>query len=85
MGHMLLADGELQAYTEAILKTSLKVGRGDTLVVKAELAHRALAVALAETAYRLGADIAEVVYHDTLATRARMLHGRRETLGLLPP
>jgi aminopeptidase len=81
----ILAAGELRRYADAIVKASLGVGKGDTLVVSGEPAHRDLAVAVADAGYRAGALIAEVSYADPLVERARLLHARDDALGVISP
>ena len=81
----LLEPAELRRYADAIVKASLGVAKGDTLVVQAEPAHRELAVAVVDVGYRAGATIVELQYYDPLVTRARLLHGRDEALGVVSP
>ena len=52
----LLEPAELARYADAIVKAGLSLRPGDTLVVRGEPAHRELMVAVAESAYRAGAD-----------------------------
>ena len=84
-GERVLDPKDLRRYADAIVKASLNVGNGDTLVVTAEPAHRELAVALSEAGYRAGALIADVWYTDPLVIRARLEHAREESLGLVTP
>jgi aminopeptidase len=81
----LLEPAQLERYANAIVKASLGVAAGDTLVVQAEPAHRELALAVVAAGYRAGATIVELMYADPLATRARLLHGRDDALGALAP
>jgi aminopeptidase len=81
----ILAPGELRRYADAIVKASLGVGKGDTLVVSGEPAHRELAVAIADAGYRAGALIVEVSYADPLVERARLLHAGDDALGVVSP
>jgi aminopeptidase len=81
----ILAPAELRRYADAIVKASLGVRKGDTLVITGEPAHRELVVAVAEAGYRAGAAIADVWYLDPRATRARLLHGSDESLGVITP
>jgi len=84
-GDHILEPGELRRYADAIVKASLGVAKGDTLVVTAEPAHRELALAVVEAGYRAGATICDLWYIDPLATRARLLHGRDDALGVVSP
>jgi aminopeptidase len=81
----ILAPAELRRYADAIVKASLGVRKGDTLVVMGEPAHRELAVAVADAGYRAGALIAEVLYSDPLVARARLLHASDDALGVVAP
>ena len=81
----ILEPAQLRRYADAIVKASLGVTKGETLIVQGQPAHRELAVAVVEAGYRAGADIVELQYHDPLATRARLLHGRESALGVVPP
>ncbi len=84
-GERLLEPAELARYADAIVKASLGVTKGDTLVVQAAPAHRELAVGLVEAGYRAGATVVELQYYDPLAARARLEHGRDEALGVVTP
>jgi aminopeptidase len=84
-GDHILEPAELRRYADAIVKASLGVVKGDTLLVTAEPAHRELAVAVVESGYRAGARICELLYAEPLATRARLLHGSDEALGVVSP
>jgi len=79
-GH-ILEPAQLRRYADAIVKASLGVSTGDTLVVQADTEHRELAVEVVAAGYRAGATIVELQYYDPLVTRARLLHGRDEALG----
>jgi aminopeptidase len=81
----VLEPERLARYADAIVKASLGLAKGDSLIVQASLAHRELAVALAEAGYRAGADLVEVVYGDPRVERARLEHGRRSALGVVAP
>jgi aminopeptidase len=84
-GDAILEPKELRRYADAIVKASLGVTTGETLVIQAETAHRELAVAAAESGYRAGARIVEIQYAEPLLTRARLLNARDETLGVVSP
>jgi aminopeptidase len=85
MREPLLPPETLARYADAIVRASLGIGKGDTLVVQGEPEHRQLLVAIAESAYRAGAQFVDVVTTDPLVLRARLLHGRDEALGALSP
>jgi aminopeptidase len=81
----LLPAESLARYADAIVQASLQVGEGDSLIVQAQPEHRELSVAIAESAYRAGAQFVEIVTADPLVTRARLLHGSDEAIGALSP
>lgn len=81
----LLPPESLARYADAIVRTSLGIGRGDTLLVQGEPEHRELLVAVAESAYRAGARFVDVVVGDPLVMRARLLYGTNEALGAVSP
>jgi aminopeptidase len=81
----LLSPAALRRYADAIVRTSLVVGKGDTLVVRGEHEHRELLVAVAESAYRAGARFVDVLVADPLVMRARLQHGSDEALGAISP
>ncbi len=72
---------ELRRYAEMIVKGCIAFRRGDTLIVRPSLAHRELAVALAEAAYSAGALAVDVEYEDNLVYAARIVHGTDKALG----
>jgi aminopeptidase len=81
----LLPPETLERYAEALVRASLGIEKGDTLVVNGEPEHRELLVAVAESAYRAGARFVDVVTADPLVMRARLLHGSDDSLGALSP
>ena len=81
----LLPPESLARYADAIVRASLGIEKGDSLVVQGEPEHRELLVAVAESAYRAGARLVDVVTADPLVMRARLLHGGDEALGALSP
>jgi aminopeptidase len=85
MRESLLPPETLARYADAIVRASLGIGKGDSLVVQGEPEHRQLLVAIAESAYRAGAQFVDVVTTDPLVMRARLLHGRDDALGALSP
>jgi aminopeptidase len=81
----LLPPESLARYADAIVRASLGIGKGDTLVVQGEPEHRELLVAVAESAYRAGAEFVDVVTADPLVMRAKLLHGSDDAIGALSP
>jgi aminopeptidase len=81
----LLEPQQLERYADAIVIGCLDLGRSDQLFVSCEPAHRELAVALADSAYRAGARLVEVLYDDAHVRAARLRHARDEDLGPVPP
>src|SRR3954451_10432997 len=72
---------ELRRYAEMIVKGCIAFRRGDTLLQRVSLAHRELAVAVAEAAYRSGAAAVDVEYDDPHVYAARIRHGSKAALG----
>ena len=81
MSDALLPPESLSRYADAIVSACLGIAQGDTLVVQGEPEHRELLVAVAESAYRSGAQYVEVLTLDPLVMRARLLHGTDDALG----
>jgi aminopeptidase len=81
----LLEPDELRRYADAIVKASLGVGKGETLVVEADPPHRELAVECVAAGYRAGAALVELRYRDPLVDRARLLYGSDAALGAVAP
>ena len=81
----LLPADSLARYADAIVRASLSIGKGDTLVVQGQPEHRELLAAVAESAYRAGAKFVDVVTADPLVVRARLLHGTDDAIGTLSP
>jgi aminopeptidase len=81
----LLPADSLARYADAIVRVSLGIGNGDTLVVQGEPEHRELLVAIAESAYKAGAQFVDIVTADPLVMRARLLHGSDDAVGALSP
>ncbi|HEX7439595.1 MAG TPA: aminopeptidase, partial [Caldimonas sp.] len=59
--------------------------RGDTLLQMVNLAHRELAVAVADAAYRAGAAVVDVDYEDARIYASRIEHGSNAALGSQSP
>lgn len=85
MRESLLPPATLARYADAIVRASLGIGKGDTLVVNGEPEHRELAVALAEAGYRAGARFVDLDVFDPLVMRARLMHGSDEAIGTMSP
>ena len=85
MHESLLPAEALARYADAIVRASLGIEKGDTLVVDGEPEHRELLVAIAESAYRAGARFVDVVTGDPLVMRARLKHGSDDAIGALSP
>jgi len=81
----ILEPAELRRYADALVKASLGVTKGETLVVQAEPAHREIALEAVAAGYRAGAEIVELQYYDPLVARARLLNGSDAALGAVAP
>ncbi|MGH3009089.1 MAG: aminopeptidase [Gaiellaceae bacterium] len=81
----LLPPDSLARYADAVVKASLAIGKGDTLLVQGEPEHRELLGAIAASAYRAGAQYVDVITSDPLVMRARLLHGSDDAIGALSP
>jgi aminopeptidase len=75
----------LARYADCVVHAGAAVGEGDIVSVTVAHAHRELAVALAESAYRAGAHVVEVRYADPRAHAARIRYGSEEALGEMTP
>ncbi|HEY2310070.1 MAG TPA: aminopeptidase [Gaiellaceae bacterium] len=85
MHESLLPPESLSRYADAIVSACLGIEQGDTLVVQGQPEHRELLAAVAESAYRSGAQYVDVVMQDPLVMRARLLHGSDDALGAVSP
>ena len=85
VGEGILAPEQLRRYADAIVKASLGVKKGDTLVVTGEPAHRELMLAVVEAGYRAGATISDIDYTDPFAYRARLLAGTPDARTTITP
>ena len=81
----LLPPEQLRRYADAIVKASLGIKKGDTLVVLGELAHRELMLAVSEAGFRAGAITVDLDYSDPLHYRSRLEHGSTEARGNVSP
>jgi aminopeptidase len=82
---VLVHRGQLERYAETVARECLRLAPGELLLVRAQPAHRELAVALAEAGYRAGARYVDVVYDEPRAQAARVRHAREDDLGPLTP
>ncbi len=82
----VLEPEQLRRYADAVVRGCLHLGRGDTLIVQADLAHRELAIALVEAGYQAGASLVDLEYLDRAAQAARIRNAHRdEYLGPVTP
>jgi aminopeptidase len=81
----LLPGSELGRYADAMVRTSVSLGKEDDLIVTCEPAHRDLAIALVEAGYRAGARAVEVVYTDPLLRAARLRTAPERHVGYISP
>jgi aminopeptidase len=72
---------ELRRYAELLVRGCMALRRGDTLLERVGLAHRELAIAVAEAAYRAGAAAVDVEYDDSRLYAARIRNGSNAALG----
>ena len=72
---------ELRRYSEMLVRGCLALRRGDTLLQRAAIPHRDLAVAVAKAAYRAGAAAVDVEYEDGRLYAARILNASSTALG----
>jgi len=80
-----MSDDALRRYADAIVGSCVNFKPGETLLIDCEPSHRELAVALAASAYRIGARIVDVAYSDRRVQRARIAEGPDEALGVVAP
>jgi aminopeptidase len=76
---------ELRRYADMLVKGCIALRRGDLVLVRPSLAHRELAVAVAEAAYRGGATFVDVDYDDARVYASRILFGSKDALATRPP
>jgi aminopeptidase len=81
----LLPPEQLARYADAAVQVGLSLRKGDDLIVNAQPAHRELAAALVEAAYRVGARTVDVVLTDPIVRAARLRAAPEESLGELTP
>jgi len=81
MNAAVMSPTDLARYADTIVRRCLYLERDDTLFVQGTLAHRELAVALAEAGYRAGARLVDVYYVEPRVQAARVRHARDGFLG----
>ncbi len=81
---VVLSDEALGRYADAIVRSCVALRAGETLLIDCEPAHRELAIALAHSAYAVGAQVVDVVYSDRRVQRARIAEGPASALGHVP-
>jgi aminopeptidase len=81
----LLPPEELARYADAIVKVGLAIARDDDLIVTCQPAHRELAVAIVESAYRAKARSVEVEYVDPLVRAAYLRTAPDKSIGYVTP
>jgi len=81
----LLLPQELARYADAVVKVGLSIGPGDDLIVTCQPAHRELAVAIVEAAYRARARSVEVEYVDPFIRAAYLRSAPDKAIGYVTP
>jgi aminopeptidase len=84
LAYSVLSPDRLDRYADAVVLTCLRLEPGDILYVQGQPAHRELAVALAEAAFRAGAADVSVEYAENRVTAARVRHAADAFLGPVP-
>jgi aminopeptidase len=84
-GEEILSPDELRRYADAVVKASLGIKKGDTLVVTGEPALREMMLAVVAAGYRAGATISDIDYGDALAYRARLEFGTPDARTTISP
>ena len=78
-------DPRLGAYAALVVRTALRLGTGDDLIVVARPEHHPLVGALAEEAYRAGVRYVHALYTDPDVRHALVAAGPDDSLGYTPP
>ena len=81
----LLPPKDLERYANAVVKVGLSIVRGDDLIVTCQPAHRELAVAVVEAAYRAKARSVEVEYVDPFIRAAYLRSAPDKAIGFVTP
>lgn len=77
-------DERLRRYAELVVKVGAGVTQGQNVNIDAHIEHAPLVRAVAEAAYRAGANYVNVLYWDPQVKRERILHAAEETLSFVP-
>ena len=81
----LLPPQDLGRYADAVVKVGLAISRGDDLIVTCQPAHRELAIAIIEAAYRANARSVDVEYVDPLIRAAYLRSAPDKAIGYVTP
>jgi aminopeptidase len=79
--HALLEPDTLRRYTDVVVRSCIGLKQGDHLVILYAPPHRDVAIALAETAWRLGAATVQPLHVDDRFDKARLALAPTESLG----
>ncbi|HEY7049593.1 MAG TPA: aminopeptidase [Jatrophihabitantaceae bacterium] len=75
----------LDRYAAILLDVGVRVQAGQLVAINAHLEHAPLARAVAEQAYRRGAEYVDIWYWDPYGKRSRIRHAPEATLAATPP
>lgn len=81
----LLPVDDLERYADAAVRVGVGLHKGDDLIVQCHPAHRELAVAIVESAYRAKARTVEINYADPFIRAAKLRSAPDDALGELTP
>jgi len=79
--HALLEPATLRRYTDVVVGSCIGLQAGDHLIVVYEPAHREVAIAIAEAAWRAGAATVEPYHRDERFDKTRLMHAPEDSLG----
>lgn len=74
----------LKKYADLILKRGIHLRKDEYVLIVAEMEHRRLVLALAESAYRMGASYVNVIYTDERVARSRLDYSSADNLSIVP-
>jgi aminopeptidase len=77
-------NSRLEKYAQLVVRTGANVQPGQTLLVEADVEHTALARAIADEAYAVGAAYVDVMYRDPWLRRSLVAGGPEESLEFTP-
>ena len=77
-------NSRLENYARLVVRTGVNVQEGQTLLVEADVEHTALARAIADEAYAVGAAYVDVLYRDPWLRRSLVAGGPDESLEFTP-